>query len=183
MTELGKRCQATCGDYNGCNAKSQDEPSLPQQLAAYTHTISNGSSSSPGQTQLPTTHQSITTIMPTLSPTVSLDCFDREGTFKAHTGKSEACTWFDSGNDALKKELNCQGNREARLFCQYQCREYNGCEEVILCQDRDGSFATHSGWEADCSWLTSGQGEFLFCIHSNTLSLISISNFLPLDCK
>ena len=174
LTELGKRCQATCGDYNGCNVKSQNESNLPQQLVSYTqHTQStNESKSSPDQTQLLTIEQSRTTSIPTLSPTLSLDCFDRGGTFKTHTGKSETCAWFDSGNGALKKELNCQGDKEAKLFCQYQCREYNGCNEVTLCQDRDGSFATHSGWEADCSWLTSGQGEFFSC-KFEPLSLIA----------
>ena len=105
------------------------------------------------------------TLKPTLEPTPSpsmspvefipLTCFDNKGKFKTSSGEKQSCSWFDVGDGALKKELNCNG--EAKMFCQAQCSEYNGCDDMT-CEDRAGAYVTHSGWTAECSWLSSGQG-------------------------
>lgn len=110
------------------------------------------------RTIAPTNHPSGgPTGTPTSSPAVTLDCTDHKGKFITHTGQSQSCSWFDIGNGMLKKELNCQGGKEASLFCQAQCGEFNGCDD-LTCEDRSGSYLTHSGWTAECSWLLTGQG-------------------------
>lgn len=158
ITELGKRCQATCGDYNGCRLSSLNSTDLPHHTA-YTN-LSTASIPSSDET-LPQMMNQVAdvTTLPTSSPVVQLDCLDKQGTFKTNTGASQTCSWFDTGNGALKRELNCQGDREARLFCQSKCGEYNGCDDMT-CTDSEGLYTTYSGWTADCSWLLSGQGEY-----------------------
>lgn len=153
ITELGKRCQGTCRDYNGCGSESAGNPPYLKHLTAYTSALSE---EEPPPDKAPTASTSTTSA--TQSPV--FDCLDHPGTFKTNTGKSEKCSWFDTGNIALKKELNCQGDREARFLCQSQCEAYNGCKEVTGCKDTEGSYATNSGWSAECSWLSSGQGKY-----------------------
>ena len=168
ITELGKRCQATCRDYNGCSSKSAGNTPYLQHLTAYNGELSNeephahkahtASTSSTSVTLPDRIYSSESSSLPT-SPI--FDCLDHDGTFKTNTGQSEKCSWFDTGNVALKKELNCQGDREARLLCQSQCGAYNGCKEITWCKDMEGSYTTNSGWRAECSWLSSGQGKYL----------------------
>lgn len=147
ITELGKRCQATCGDYNGCNINTS-EPT-PNSESLLTASLS------------PSTPHDGTSGAPSSSPVVPLDCIDRQGKFKTSSGERQTCSWFDHGNAALKKEMNCQRDRDAMLFCQSQCGNYNGCDE-ITCEDRAGSYSTDSGWRAECSWLISEPGKHYF---------------------
>jgi hypothetical protein len=156
ITELGKRCQATCQDYNGCSADIQP------LLEAVSDTASYMSMSTVVPTPSPPESQASPTSLPSANPVVELDCLDHEGTFKTNTGQSQTCSWFDDGNSDLKKELNCQGRREARLFCQSQCGNYNGCGDMT-CKDREGTYATHTGWSAECSWLTTEPGACFLC--------------------
>lgn len=117
------------------------------------------------------------TSSPSTSPVVPIDCLDKKGKFKTNTGESQSCTWFDVGNGALKKELNCVSG-EAKLFCQSQCGNYNGCDDMT-CEDRAGSYATHTGWTAECSWLTTGQGTCSsFYFQPDVLKLLSSSMYL-----
>lgn len=151
ITELGKRCQATCGAYNGCSLDSLDAVGVSSNLTVYTE-VSSTKYSMPQEEV-----EASTTVMPLPDSEAAYDCLDKQGTFKTNTGSSQTCSWLNIGNDAVKKELNCQGDREARLFCQSSCGKYNGCD-AMNCQDREGSYTTHSGWAADCSWLLSGPG-------------------------
>lgn len=94
---------------------------------------------------------------PTGRPVVPLDCIDSKGFFVAHTGESKSCSWFDIGNSEQKKELNCKDNSEAALFCQSQCSAYNGCD-AITCDDKSGSYMSHTGLRERCPWLLTGAG-------------------------
>jgi hypothetical protein len=120
------------------------------------------------------------TTAPTPSPVIPLDCYDHKGRFKTNTGESQSCSWFDVGDAseiALKKDLNCHGG-EAKLFCQAQCSGYNGCDDMT-CEDRAGSYATNSGWTAECSWLASGQGVFMGILVMNLhLDFLTIVVFI-----
>lgn len=96
---------------------------------------------------------------PTQSPTVHLDCMDRKGKFRTTAGERQPCSWLDVGNGSLKKEMNCQDQKnDAALFCQATCSAYNGCDS-LHCEDKSGMYRTHTGWTAECSWLQSGQGD------------------------
>ncbi|KAL3780518.1 hypothetical protein ACHAW5_007164 [Stephanodiscus triporus] len=93
----------------------------------------------------------------TISPVLALDCMDKRGKFVAHTGESQPCSWLDEGDGSLKKELNCQDQSEAIMLCQASCSAQNGCDDMH-CIDMGGTYATHTGWTAECSWLLTGQG-------------------------
>ena len=97
------------------------------------------------------------TEMPTSSPTVLLDCMDQTIDFQAHTGEIQECSWLNSGDEAHKKELNCQDKGEAAFICQASCSMYNGCDD-LRCIDLSGNYATHNGWTAPCSWLQTEEG-------------------------
>ena len=97
------------------------------------------------------------TEMPTPSPTVLLDCMDQVGKFQAHTGDKQECSWLNSGDEDQRKESNCQDDGEAAFFCQASCSMYNGCDEMH-CTDMSGTYATHNGWTAQCSWLQTEDG-------------------------
>ena len=97
------------------------------------------------------------THFPTASPVITLDCMDKKGFFVAHTGESKSCSWFDIGNGEQKKELNCKGNSEAAIFCQSQCSAYNGCD-TMTCDDKSGSYLSHTGVRERCPWLLTGAG-------------------------
>jgi len=97
------------------------------------------------------------TPFPTASPVITLDCMDSKGFFVAHTGESQSCSWFEVGNGEQKKELNCKQNSEAAIFCQSQCSAYNGCD-AITCDDKSGSYTSHTGWKEQCAWLLTGAG-------------------------
>ena len=97
------------------------------------------------------------TTNPTGSPVITLDCMDSKGFFVAHTGESQPCSWFGVGNGEQKKELNCKKNSEAAIFCQSQCSAYNGCE-TITCEDKSGSYMSHTDRRERCEWLLTGAG-------------------------
>lgn len=97
------------------------------------------------------------TEMPTPSPTVLLDCMDQVGKFQAHTGDKQECSWLNSGDEDQRKESNCQDDGEAAFFCQASCSMYNGCDDMH-CTDMSGTYATHNGWTAQCSWLQTEDG-------------------------
>ena len=101
------------------------------------------------------------TLIPTTSPMLPLDCMDKKGKFKLHSGEFEPCSWLDVGNGKQKKELNCLTGtadpNEAALFCQASCSAYNGCNEM-RCVDNVGAYMTHTGFTAKCSWLLTGLG-------------------------
>ena len=107
--------------------------------------------------QFPTMSPVEPTEPPSSSPVLPLDCYDHKGKFRTESGERQSCSWFDVGDGASKKKLNCVGN--AKMFCQAQCSEYNGCDEMT-CEDRAGSYVTHTGWTAECSWLTNGRGMY-----------------------
>ena len=95
-------------------------------------------------------------LSPTLSPVVvDLDCMDNEGNFTTNSGESQPCSWLDEGNASLKKAFNCQVGQNAALFCQSKCSAINGCDD-LHCEDMSGTYVTHTGWRAECSWLSSG---------------------------
>ncbi len=95
---------------------------------------------------------------PTASPVITLDCMDKKGFFVSHAGESKSCSWFDVGNGEQKKELNCKGNNsEASIFCQSQCSAYNGCD-TLTCDDKSGSYLSHTGVKERCPWLLTGAG-------------------------
>ncbi len=102
-------------------------------------------------------------LLPTPNPTarpvpvIALDCMDSKGFFVAHTGESKSCSWFDIGNGEQKKELNCKDNNEAAFFCQSKCSAYNGCD-AMTCNDKSGSYLSHSGLRERCPWLLTGAG-------------------------
>ena len=99
---------------------------------------------------------------PTVSPTVPLDCMDKKGTFVTHTAENQPCSWLSTGNGSIKKGFNCgqdqTNEEEAAMFCQAQCSAYNGCDD-LHCRDMSGTYMTHIGWTAQCSWLKTGAGE------------------------
>jgi hypothetical protein len=97
------------------------------------------------------------TPFPTESPVITLDCMDSKGFFVAHTGESQPCSWFEVGNGEQKKELNCKQNSQAAFFCQSQCSAYNGCD-AMTCDDKSGSYKSHTGWREQCDWLLTGAG-------------------------
>mmetsp|Transcript_20130 Transcript_20130/g.43719 ORF Transcript_20130/g.43719 Transcript_20130/m.43719 type:complete len:1029 (-) Transcript_20130:138-3224(-) len=97
------------------------------------------------------------TYIPTISPIMAIDCMDKKGKFDTHIGESEPCSWLGVGNGSLKKAFNCQDQSEAALFCQAQCSAYNGCDD-LTCEDMSGTYQSHTGWTAQCSWLLTGQG-------------------------
>ena len=100
-----------------------------------------------------------TSVAPTQSPTIHLDCMDRKGKFRTTSGERQPCSWLDVGNGSLKKEMNCEDQKnDAALFCQARCSAYNGCDSMH-CEDKSGMYRTHTGWTAECSWLLSGQGD------------------------
>ena len=107
-------------------------------------------------TQAPTSN-SPTTTSPT-SSALALDCMDKKGQFVTPSGESQPCSWLDVGNGSLKKEINCQSGSEAALFCQASCSAQNGCDDMH-CTDMAGTYASHTGWTAKCSWLLTGQGD------------------------
>jgi hypothetical protein len=94
---------------------------------------------------------------PTASPVISLDCMDSKGLFVTHTGESQGCSWFEVGNGEQKKELNCKGYSEAAIFCQSQCSAFNGCDSMT-CDDKSGSYFSHTGLKERCSFLLTGAG-------------------------
>lgn len=94
---------------------------------------------------------------PTASPVITLDCMDSKGFFITHTGESQSCSWFDIGNGEQKKELNCKGDSDAAIFCQSKCSAFNGCDS-LTCDDKSGSYLSHTGWSERCSWLLTGAG-------------------------
>ncbi len=87
---------------------------------------------------------------------VTLDCMNQKGMFTTNNGDEQPCSWLDVGNGDQKKELNCQQG-EAAFFCQSSCGEYNGCDD-LHCTDMSGQYQTHTGWTAECSWLSTGLG-------------------------
>ena len=138
---------------------SKERDDVPPKLIVDSETASPTSRPTYSPSASPSMSPAEPTLTPTLNPIVPLDCYDHKGRFKTISGESQSCSWFDVGDGALKKELNCNDG-EARMFCQAQCSEYNGCDDMT-CEDRAGSYSTHSGWTAECSWLLSGQGEIL----------------------
>ncbi|KAL3796297.1 hypothetical protein HJC23_008617 [Cyclotella cryptica] len=136
---------------------SKERQDVQPQLIVDSETASPTLKPSYAPTYPPSMSPANPTHSPSTSPVVALDCLDHKGKFKTNTGESQSCSWFDIGNGELKKELNCQGSSGARMFCQSQCGKYNGCDDMT-CEDRAGSYATHTGWRAECTWLTTGQG-------------------------
>ena len=94
---------------------------------------------------------------PTATPTIELDCMDKKGTFTTHRDEEQPCSWLNTANGELKKDNNCHDGQEALMFCQATCAEYNGCDDMT-CEDMSGTYQTHTGWTAECSWLLTGQG-------------------------
>ena len=133
--------------YFGSRERFREPPTL----------VINSRTSEP--TSRPTLSPVSPTASPTVTPTIQLDCMDKKGTFETHLGTTQPCSWLGTGNGSLKKELNCQDtqNNAAALFCQAQCSEYNGCDDRH-CDDKAGEYTTHTGWKANCSWLSTGQG-------------------------
>ncbi|KAL9191367.1 hypothetical protein ACHAXT_001073 [Thalassiosira profunda] len=95
-----------------------------------------------------------TSWMPTAFPTpVPLTCMDRDGKFKTQAGDREPCSWLESGDGNLD---NCE-DEEVAMFCQSSCSAYNGCDE-LHCEDLTGTYQSHTGWNAECGWLSTGNG-------------------------
>ena len=91
---------------------------------------------------------------PTAFPTpVPLTCMNQDGKFKTQAGDREPCSWLESDNGSLD---NCEDD-EVAMFCQSSCSAYNGCDE-LHCEDLTGTYQSHTGWNAECSWLSTGNG-------------------------
>ena len=129
------------------------DPTIAPTKSPFDYTTLEIASTPP--TQAPTS--SPPTQTPSKSPVLALDCMDKRGKFVTHTGESQPCSWLDVGNGSLKKELNCQDQSEAALFCQATCSASNGCDDMH-CIDMAGTYVTHTGWTAECTWLLTGQG-------------------------
>lgn len=129
------------------------DPTIAPTKSPFDYTTLEIASNPP--TQAPTS--SPPTQTPSISPVLALDCMDKKGKFVTHTGESQPCSWLDAGNGSLKKELNCQDQSESALFCQATCSALNGCDDMH-CIDMAGTYVSHTGWTAECSWLLTGQG-------------------------
>lgn len=158
-SRLGIRIVASDQDTEVLYFGSKERVREPPTLAIFWRTAVPTTAPTYFPTFTPST--SPPTFLPSSSPTVPLDCMDKKGTFITQTGESQPCSWLSTGNGSLKKEFNCNINRNdessAAMFCQSQCSVYNGCDEMH-CQDMAGTYMSHTGWEAQCSWLWSGQG-------------------------
>ncbi|KAL7545879.1 hypothetical protein ACHAWF_009234 [Thalassiosira exigua] len=119
---------------------------------------------------------------PTVSPTSLLDCMDKKGSFVNHMGETRPCSWLGEGDSRLRRNFNCQNPEgSAAELCQAQCAAYNGCDS-LHCTDKAGTYMSHSGLRASCSWLTTGHGTLKLeqnCGDGN----ISLATELGVNCQ